>query len=128
MPTALSIRADVLAEKGDAVRAFLRGFERAVEALNSLAGDTQAYRAFAQVMCMDQDAPVETLVFGGFAAVPTFAPASVPSEENVAHIQEWALEAGLLEEPLAYEGLVDGSFLPAAMAVDMAGEDEEADE
>ncbi len=128
MPTALSIRADVLAEKGDAVCAFLRGFERAVEALNSLAGDTQAYRAFAQVICMDQDAPVETLVFGGFAAVPTFAPASVPSEENVAHIQEWAIGAGLLERTFSYEELVDGSFLMDDMADDMAGEDEEADE
>ena len=128
MPTALSIRADVLAEKGDAVRAFLSAFARAEEAINALEGNTQAYRAFAQVMCMDQDAPVETLVFGGFAAVPTFAPASVPSEENVAHIQEWAIGAGLLERTFSYEELVDGSFLMDDMADDMAGEDEEADE
>ena len=128
MPTALSIRADVLAEKGDAVRAFLRGFERAVEALNSLAGDTQAYRAFAQVMGMDQDAPVETLVFGGFAALPTFAPASVPTEEEFAHAQGWAIDAGLVMEARAYEDVINGSYLPEMMAVDMAGEDEEADE
>ena len=112
----LGFRAEVLAEKGDAVRAFLRAYVRAEEALNALAGDTGAYREFAQSIGMGQDAPVTTVVFSGLAPVPIFAAAAMPSEEDIVPILEWAVAFGRLEEAPAYEDLVDGRFLMEVMA------------
>ena len=112
----IGFRAQVLEEQGDAVRAFLRAFARAEEALNAMEGDAQEYRHFVGDRGIEQDALIETLVVGGFSAVPMFAPPGVPSAEEIAPVQEWALEMGLLEEALLYEDVVDGSFLPEVMA------------
>ena len=112
----LGFRAEVLAEKGDAVRAFLRAYARAEEALNALAGDTGDYREFAQSIGMGQDAPVTTVVFSGLAPVPIFAAAAMPSEEDINPILEWAVAFGRLEEAPAYEDLVDDRFLMEVMA------------
>ena len=122
VPTVLSFRADTLAEKGEAVRAFLLAYERAVEAINA---DPEAFR---EVMGANIQMPPPLIPI---LPVPTFFPASVPSEENFAAVQDWALGIGLLEEALAYEDVIDGSFLPEVMAEDdmeMAEESEEADE
>ena len=122
VPTVLSFRADTLAEKGEAVRAFLLAYERAVEAINA---DPEAFR---EVMGANIQMPPPLIPI---LPVPTFFPASVPSEEDFAAVQDWALSIGLLEEALAYEDVVDGSFLPEVMAEDdmeMAEESEEADE
>ena len=112
----IGFRSQVLEEKGDAVHAFLRAYARAEEAINALAGDTQAYRQFVGTVGMEQDALIEAIVSGGFAAVPMFAPPGLPSTEDFAAAQEWALAAGLLDAPIAYEDLVDDSFLMDDMA------------
>ena len=111
-----AFRAAVLAEKGDAVRAFLSAYDRAVAALNALEGDTQAFRAFAGSIGLGQDAIATSIVFAGAGPVPMYAPPGVPSEAEFAAVQEWALGAGLLEAPIAYEDLVDESFLMEAMS------------
>ena len=112
----IGFRAQVLEEQGDAVRAFLRALARAEEALNAMEGDTQEYRHFVGDRGIEQDALVETLVIGGFSAVPMFAPPGVPSAGEIASVQEWALEMGLLDASIAYDDLVDGSFLMEEMA------------
>ena len=38
VPEAVSFRADVLEQKGEAVRAFLQAYERAVETINAMKG------------------------------------------------------------------------------------------
>ena len=119
VPTVLSFRADTLAEKGEAVRAFLLAYERAVDAINA---DGEAYR---EVMGANIQMPPPLIPI---LPVPTFFPASVPSEEDFAAVQDWALDIGLLEEALVYEDVVDGQFLPEVMADDMVEEDEEADD
>ena len=96
-------RADVLAEKGDAVRAFLRAYERAVEASNA---DPQLFR---EVLRENVDLPPQLLMI---QSSPAFEAAGVPSEADIADAQEWALGAGLIGEVRAYEDIVDGSFLP----------------
>ncbi|MCY4009255.1 MAG: MetQ/NlpA family ABC transporter substrate-binding protein [Anaerolineaceae bacterium] len=119
VPTVLSFRADSLAEKGEAVRAFLAAYERAVTALNA---GGEAYR---EVMGANIQMPPPLIPI---LPVPTFFPASVPSEEDFQAVQDWALAIGLLEEALAYEDVVDGSFLPEVMdddVDDMSEEDEE---
>ena len=108
----LGFRADVLAENGAAVRAFLRAFERAVATLNAMAGDTAAYKAFSIEKGMAEQSGIAVGVFNGFSPVPAFAPAAVPSAEDIAPLMEWALAHGLLDEAIAYEQLVDPSFLP----------------
>ena len=117
VPTVLSFRADTLAEKGEAVRAFLTAYERAVAAINT---DSEAYRG---VMGAHIQMPPPLIPI---LPVPTFFPASVPSEEDFAAVQEWALGIGLLDEALLYENVVDGSFLPELMA-EAAAADEEAE-
>ena len=112
----IGFRAQVLEEQGDAVRAFLRAFARAEEALNAMEGDAQEYRHFVGDRGIEQDALIESLVVGGFSAVPMFAPPGVPSAEEIAPVQEWAVAAGLLDASIAYEDLVDGSFLMEEMA------------
>ena len=97
-------------------------YERAVEAINA---DPEAFR---EVMGANIQMPPPLIPI---LPVPTFLPASVPSEKDFAAVQDWALGIGLLEEALAYEDVVDGSFLPEVMAEDdmeMAEESEEADE
>ena len=120
----IGFRAQVLEGQGDAVRAFLRAFARAEEALNAMEGDAQEYRHFVGDRGIEQDALIETLVVGGFSAVPMFAPPGVPSAGEIVPVQEWALSIGLLDASIAYDALVDGSFLPEVMAE----ESEEADE
>ena len=104
---AIIMRADVLAEKGAAVRAFLSGYERAVEASNA---DPQSFR---EVLRENVLVPPSLLMI---PAAPAFESAGVPSEEEVADAVEWALGVGLIGEAQAYEEVVDGSFLPEMMA------------
>ena len=96
-------RADVLAEKGDAVRAFLRAYERAVAATNA---DPQRFR---EALRENVDLPPQLLMI---QSSPVFEAAGVPSEADIADAQDWALAAGLIQEARAYEEVVDGSFLP----------------
>lgn len=119
VPTVLSFRADTLAEKGEAVRAFLLAYERAVAAINA---DGEAYR---EVMGANIQMPPPLIPI---LPVPTFFTARVPSEEDFAAVQEWALSIGLLEDALLYEDVVDGSFLPEVMEDDMGDMSEEDEE
>ena len=104
---AILVGAEVLAEKGDAVRAFLSAYERAVEASNA---DPQLFR---EVLSENVLVPPSLLML---PAAPAFEAAGVPSEEEVADAVEWALAVGLIGEAQAYEEIVDGSFLPEMMA------------
>ena len=115
VPEALSMRTDVLAEKGEVVGAFLRAYERAVATLNAMAGDNDQYLALADAVNSKPDSVVQSMVAGRRLPVPTLAEARVPSEAEFARILEWALENGLLGEAQAYENVIDGSYLPEMM-------------
>ena len=104
---AIMIQADALAERGAAVRALLRAYERAVEATNA---DPQLFR---EVLSENVLMPPSLLMI---PASLTFESAGVPSEADVADAVEWALGVGLIGEAQAYEDVVDGSFLPEMMA------------
>ena len=104
---AIMLQADVLAERGAAVRAFLSAYERAVEATNA---DPQLFR---EVLSENALVPPSLLMI---PASLTFESAGVPSEADVADAVDWALGVGLIGEAQAYEDVVDGSFLPEVMA------------
>ena len=78
-------RADVLVDKGDAVRAFLRAYERAVTVSNA---DRQLFR---EVLRENVDLPPQWLMI---ESSPVFEAAGVPNEADIADAQEWALGAG----------------------------------
>ena len=115
VPEALIIRAEVLAEKGEAVRAFLQAYERGVATLDAMNGDPEAFREFRnQAEIYSNFWPPVELFFHLAVSVPTFSTASVPTETDYASVKDWALAVGLLEEELAYESMVASQFLPEA--------------
>ncbi|MCY3936525.1 MAG: ABC transporter substrate-binding protein [Chloroflexi bacterium] len=116
VPEALSVRADVLAEKGEIVSAFLRAYERAVATLNAMDGDNDQYLALADAVNSKPDSVVKSMVAGRRLPVPSLAWARVPEVEEYASAHDWALENGLLMEAQAYEDIIDGSYLPEPVA------------
>ena len=131
VPEALSVRTDVLEEKGEIVSAFLRAYERAVETLNAMEGDNSQYLALADAVNSKPDAVVKSMVAGRRLPVPILTEARVPSEAEYTLVQDWALANDLLSEALDYEDVVDGSYLPEMMddgMDEMAEESEDSDE
>lgn len=120
VPEAVSFREDVLAEKGKAVRAFLHAYERAVNVINDMDGDSTAFRELMYLddrtrLTLSTQMPPE-LFFSLAVSVPGFTPASVPSEEEFASVHDWALQAGVIKAAQVYGDVVDGSYLPKVMA------------
>ena len=141
VPEAYTFTAAALAEKGDAVQAYLRAVERSVGELNAfddfetgLAALGEAYLAREQEVADATDA-VAMRFFNNVIEARVWVnitTASVPTEEEFTHAQDWALAAGLVSELRAYEDVIDGSYLPEMMGDDMddmsSDEDEGSDE
>ena len=139
VPEAISFLSGALMEKGEQVRAFLSGYERALNGINAV--DTfeegaawlrQALSSSA-VITLAAEAGGQRLVrlLGVLQAAeiwPSLTAARVPSEEEFAHAQDWALGVGLVMEARAYEDVIDGSFLPEMMDDDMDDDMSEEDE
>ncbi len=100
MPVVSIFRQDVLDEKPEAVAAFLRAYETAVEEINANPDD---YR--------ETPIQVPEPIMGTYV-IPPFPSPAVPTEEEVMGVVDWMVEEGLLEEPIAYEDIVDDAFLP----------------
>jgi NitT/TauT family transport system substrate-binding protein len=100
VPTVVAFNQAVLDARPQDVAAFLSAYERAVEAINR---DPETYR--------DVEIQVPDPVRATYK-IPEFVPARVPSPEEVQDVMDWMVEQGLIDEPIAYETIVDGSFLP----------------
>ena len=122
VPEALSFSAAALAEKGEAVRAFLAAYERAIADLNGLRGERAAFEELARRLSLDHEILSNALI-AGFSPVPRVSRAGVPDEAQVASVLDWAVAAGILADTVAYAELVDGSFLPAVSEDERAAED-----
>jgi NitT/TauT family transport system substrate-binding protein len=94
---------EALQEKPEAVRRFLMAWEIAVGELNN---NPEAYRALLIEKGRVPEAIQDTF------QMPPFPEASVPTSEQLADVIEWAIDKGIVENQVAYESLVDGSFLP----------------
>lgn len=103
VPTVLAFSKETLEERGDDVRAFLRAYERAVEALNE---NPDEYRDL-MIERVNIPEPLRASY-----SVPPYRPASVLSEEQVQSVMDWMVQRGMIEEPLPYDQVVDGSYLP----------------
>ncbi|MCY3936526.1 MAG: ABC transporter substrate-binding protein [Chloroflexi bacterium] len=133
VPEAISFSTAALAEKGDAVRAFLDVYERVLEITNAYEDRESAseewYNAqlqaqvFAGLMRLQAttdpalvDALVQYVTLHDTSGIWIhLSTAAVPTEEEFAHAQDWALAAGLVSETREYENVIDGSFLPEMM-------------
>ena len=86
-----------------AVRAFLRAIEQAVIAINS---DRTAWNDL-----LSEQALVPPPLIGVYQ-LPAYPLASVPSEAQFQDAFDWAMEKGLLSQPVDFTASVDGSYLP----------------
>ena len=94
---------EALQEKPEAVRRFLMAWEIAVGELNN---NPEAYRALLIEKGRVPEAIQDTF------QMPPFPEASVPTAEQLADVIEWAIDKDIVENQVAYESLVDGSYLP----------------
>ena len=139
VPEAISFPTATLAEKGDQVRAFLSAYERALEEINAQETYEEGAAWLRQalpssvVLTMVTEAGGQRLVrlLGVLRAAeiwPTLTSARVPTEEEFAHAQDWALDVGLVMEARAYEDVIDSSYLPEMMDDDMDDMSEDDEE
>lgn len=99
----LAFSTDALASKLQAVRKFLQAWEMAIVELNA---NPEDYRDL-----LIERGRVPESIQGTFQ-MPPFAPASVPTPEQIADVIDWAVEKGLIHNDVPYERMVDDSYLP----------------
>ena len=143
VPESIGFATETLTEKGDAVRAFLRAYERAIHDYNNAeegvtlremideATRAQLYGNFAAGFASVEAASPAALpgmLDAIMAFTPTYLQASVASEEQYAAVHDWALEKGLISEARAYDEVIDGRFLPEMMADGDASDGDMADD
>jgi NitT/TauT family transport system substrate-binding protein len=99
----LTFSADALAQKPEAVRRFLEAWEMAVEELNM---HPDQYHDL-----LVTEGRVPESIQGTFG-MPPFPKASVPTPAQLADVNQWLLDNGLVGNKVPYERMVDESFLP----------------
>lgn len=98
----LAFTADALANKPDTVRAFLRAWNKAVANLNE---DPNAYRSV-----LIENTRVPPNVQDSYN-IPPFPSGEITTEAEWNDVVDWALDKGLLDEPVPYDRAVDRSFV-----------------
>ena len=98
----LSFRNVTLEEKPEAVRAFLRAWNRAVDALNA---DPASYRALWLENTSVPESVQDTY------QIPPFPEGEITSEAVWDDVSSWLVERGIIDEPASYADSVDSSFL-----------------
>jgi NitT/TauT family transport system substrate-binding protein len=99
----LSFRKEIIDQRPDALRGFLRALEKATAEVN-------ANPAKWSTLLTEKSLVPAPLI--GTYQLPEFPSASVPSESQYADALDWAIGRGLLSSSAAYADAVDSSFLP----------------
>ncbi len=97
----LSFREDILKDRPNTVRAFLRAWDRAVADINA---DPRKFRNL-----LIEKARVPEPLQDRYD-LPSFPEKELPSEAQVEDVIDWALEKGLISQPMRYEEVVDPAF------------------
>ncbi|MFR6290323.1 MAG: ABC transporter substrate-binding protein [Peptococcaceae bacterium] len=84
------------------VAALMAAYKEAIEMINQ---DPEAYRDYALECTNVPEGVTESY------KTPTFTANSIPSQTDIAQINDWMVERGLLEEAYGYEEMVDNSFV-----------------
>lgn len=98
----ITFAATALAEKAEAVRSFMRAWDKACEALNSNAA------TFQQLMLKKIRVPASVQES---YTIPPFPRKELPTREQWQDVMEWMVGKNLLTAPLAYDGSVTDEFL-----------------
>lgn len=99
--SAISFRQAVLEDRPNTVRAFLRAWDRAVADINA------DPRKFRNVLI--QKARVPEPLQDRYD-LPPFPQGELPNQAQVQDVVDWALEKGLIQEPLSYDEVVAAEF------------------
>ena len=97
----IACRQDAIQERGDDVKALLAAWDQAVEAIN-------ADPAQFQDILIENTRVPEPLQ--GQYTLPQFPEKALPSEAQVVDVVNWAMDRGLIEEPLTYDQVVDSTL------------------
>lgn len=103
VPTVLAFTTDALSQRPDDVRAFLRAYERAVEAINAA---PENYRDLFVTSAQLPEA------LSASYAVPHYRSAGVASEAEIEALLDWLSSREMLRQRLTYAEYVDTTFLP----------------
>lgn len=98
----VTVTADAIEGNRAAVEAMLAAYNEAIELINS---NPEAYQAYALECANVPEALAETY------PTPTFTANSIPGEADIALVNSWMVERGLLDAAYAYEDMVDNSFV-----------------
>jgi NitT/TauT family transport system substrate-binding protein len=99
----LSFSHTFLADHPDAVRAFLRAIEQAVNEINT---DKSAWDSL-----LSENNLIPPPLLGSYE-LPDYPTAGVPSENQFMDALAWVQEAGMVTSDIAYKSSVDSSYLP----------------
>lgn len=99
VPVVLTARQQVIDERAGDLCRFMAAYEDAVDAINANPEDFRF-----------NDIRIPDPIIESYA-VPTFAPARVPSVTEIEMVLDWMLETGMLDTAVAYEDLVDSQFV-----------------
>jgi NitT/TauT family transport system substrate-binding protein len=94
--------ADAIENNRAGMEAMLAAYNEAIELINA---NPDAYRAFALECANVPPALADSY------PTPTFTANSIPGEENIARVNSWMVERGLLEKAYEYTEMVDTSFI-----------------
>lgn len=98
-----SFSIDSIENNSEAIRRFLKAWDRAVADLNA---DSEAYRALFLEKVPVPESVQETYV------IPPFPRNQVPSEEQWADVLDWLIAKELIEDELPYADSITADFLP----------------
>ena len=101
VPVALTVTQAAIDQRPADICAFLAAYQQAVAAINA---DPEAYRHMDELRI---PAPILDTY-----AVPTFSEPHVPTEAEIALVQDWMAAVGMVSEPVPYGDLVYGAFVP----------------
>ena len=93
---------DAIENNRAGMEAMLAAYNEAIELINA---NPDAYRAFALECANVPPALADSY------PTPTFTANSIPGEENIARVNSWMVERGLLEKAYEYNEMVDTSFI-----------------
>ena len=93
---------DAIENNRAGMEAMLAAYNEAIELINA---NPDAYRAFALECANVPPALADSY------PTPTFTANSIPDEANIAQVNSWMVERGLLEKAYEYNEMVDTSFI-----------------
>ena len=101
--TVIAFRDDSIAEKEEAIAAFFRAYDRAVEYLNS--NEPSTYMATVITETGFPETVADTI------ELPAYLPARAPFDADVVSVSDWMLAKGLMSEAMTYDTVVDDRFV-----------------